>query len=224
MKFNLKRQVIDKSVINVVKRQKNSADLDMQPLTRKNLQELRDVEEEIEKCGTPKRFVIRKLPGKIGSGVFLHPEAKPILKGEVVAPYAGLVTIVPQNGFDDADYAFDPVTDLILTKEEQKKFDPKNKYHPRRLYALKLDALKKGNFTRFVNHSAKPNVIAYLASTEQCPYQIIYFAKRKILPGEQLLVSYEDGENNYWKPLGITPFPMTARTFQLNQQLKVVKG
>lgn len=146
MKYRLKTQIIDKAIIEVVKRQKKNSELDLQPLTKKNLKELAAVQKEIEKFGLPKKFVIRKLPGKIGSGVFLHPQADPIEKGEVIAPYAGVVTIVQQNAMDDADYAFDPVTDLHLTKEEQKKFDPKHKYHPRRLYSLKLDALKKGKF------------------------------------------------------------------------------
>lgn len=222
MKFNLKEQIISKEIINLISRQKLDEELDMHQMSRKNLKELKAVLQGIEENTVPKNLVVRKLPGKIGSGVFLHPNAKPMERLEVVAPYAGVVTVMPQFNFDDADYAFDPVTDLRLTKEEQKFFDPKNKYHPKRLYALKLDALKKGNFTRFLNHSSKPNVIAYLVSTKENPYQIIYFAKRKILPGEQLLVSYEDGENNYWGPLGITPFPMTARTFQIDASLKVI--
>jgi hypothetical protein len=222
MKFRLKSQIIDPKIVKVIARQKRNKDLDMQILSKKHLKQLEKVTQEIGAHAVPERFVVRKLPKKIGKGVFLNPRAKKIKKGDLIAPYAGLVSIIPQSTFDDADYAFDPVLDLTLTREEQKLFDPKNKYHPKRLYAVKLDALKQGNFTRFVNHSYKPNVIAYLASTKENPYQIIYFAKKDILPGEQLLVSYEDGDDNYWKPLGITPFPMTARTFKINANLRII--
>lgn len=215
MKFNLKRQIIDKDIIKVVQRNWKTEDLDPYKLTRKNLKELKQVFEQIEKWTLPKYLVKKKLEGKLGYGIFLSPKADPIERGQVIAPYAGEVSIVPQNDSDDADYAFDPVTDFRLTKEEQKRFDPQNRYHPRRLYALKLDAKKKGNFTRFINHSTKPNVVAYLVSTEAHPYEIIYFAKKKILPGEQLLVCYEDEEKSYWSALGIKPFPMTPRTFRI---------
>lgn len=221
MKFNLKRQVLEEDIIKIVRRKWSHKDLDPCCLTRKNLKELADVFGHIEKWTLPKYLVRKKLKGKLGYGIFLHPAAKPILKGQVIAPYAGEVSVVPQNQMDGADYAFDPVTDLLLTKEEQKRFDPKNRYHPKRLYALKLDAAKKGNFTRFINHSAAPNVVAYLVSTRSNPYEIVYFAKKTIQPGEQLLVCYEDEEKSYWGALGIKPFPMTPRTFRLDPSLKV---
>lgn len=195
--------------------------LDPYVLTKKNRGELASVLTEIERSTLPKNLVRKKLRGKLGFGIFLHPKAKPILKGQLIAPYSGEVSIVAQNQDDDACYAFDPVVDFHLTKEEQKKFDPKNRYHPRRLYALKLDAAKTGNFTRFINHSSKPNVVAYLVSTRANPYEIIYFAKKTIQPGEQLLVSYEDEEKSYWGILGIKPFPMTPQTFKLNTSLKL---
>lgn len=221
MKYALKRQIISDEIINVVLRNWKSKDLDPYRLTKKNFTELAEVLEQIGQFGLPKYLVKKKLQGKIGHGIFLHPEAKPILKGQVIAPYAGEVTVVQQNAEDDADYAFDPVTDMRLTREEQKRFDPKSRFHPGRLYALKLDASKQGNFTRFINHSEKPNVVAYLVCSPSHPYEIIYFAKKNILPGEQLLVCYEDDEACYWGALGITPFPMTPRTFKLDKDLNI---
>lgn len=222
MKFNLKRQFVSNDIIKVVFRNYKHKDLDAYRLSKQNLNELSKVLSDIEKETIPKKFVLKKLPGKLGSGIFLHPEAEPILKGEVIAPYAGEISLVVQNQEDDACYAFDPVADIRLTREEQLKFDPKNRYHPKRLYSLKLDAAKKGNFTRFINHSSKPNIVAYLVSSRANPYEIIYFAKRKIQPGEQLLVSYEDDEKSYWGVLGIKPFPMTPRTFQIDKKLKLI--
>lgn len=224
MRFNLKRQIISEEIISIVFRQRKKKDLDPYRMTKKNLEELEAVLYEIEQSALPKYLVRKKLEGKLGYGIFLHPQAKLILKGQVIAPYAGEVSIVPQNQMDDADYAFDPVTDFRLTKEEQARHDSKNNYHPRRLYALKLDAAKKGNFTRFINHSSKPNVVAYLVSSRDNPYEIIYFAKKNILPGEQLLVCYEDGEKSYWGALGIKPFPMTPRTFKVDSNLKIIRS
>lgn len=224
MKFNLKRQILEEDIIKIVLRKWKDEDLDSHQLTKNNLKELAEVFEQIEQSTLPEYMVKKKLSDKLGYGIFLHPKAKPLLKGQVIAPYAGEVSVVPQNQSDDADYAFDPVSDLYLTKEEQQRFDPKNRYHPRRLYSLKLDAGKKGNFTRFINHSEKPNVVAYLVSTPSHPYEIIYFAKKKILPGEQLLVCYEDEEKSYWSALGIKPFPMTPRTFRIDLSLKLQKA
>ncbi len=223
MKYDLKRQVVSKDIVKTVFRVRKNKDLQPYRLTKKNLEELDRVLIEIEERALPQYLVRKKLKGKLGFGIFLHPEAEPIEKGQLIAPYSGEVSIVPQNKADDADYAFDPVNDLLLNKEEQKKFDPKSTYHPRRYYSLKLDAAKKGNFTRFINHSEKPNVVAYLVSTRKNPFEIIYFAKKTIHPGEQLLVCYEDGEKSYWGALGIEPFPMTPRTFILDSSLHVVK-
>jgi hypothetical protein len=221
MKFNLKRQVITEEIVKIVLNTWTHKDLEPYRLTKKNLNELDDVCRQIEQWALPKNFVRKKLPGKLGYGIFLKPDAEPILKGSLIAPYAGEVSIVAQNEEDDADYAFDPVTDFYLTKEEQGRFDPKNRYHPRRLYALKLDAKKQGNFTRFINHSEKPNIVAYLVSTKMNPFEIIYFAKKTIRSGEQLLVSYENGEKCYWSALGIKPFPMTPKTFRISTQSRL---
>jgi hypothetical protein len=90
---------------------------------------------------------------------------------------------------------------------------------------LKVDGFKKGNFTRFINHSEKPNVVAYTLAVPANPYglvpvpiEVIYFAKKTIYPGEQLLVSYEEGEKCYWGAQAAKPFPMTPKTFRLSEK------
>jgi hypothetical protein len=117
----------------------------------------------------------------------------------------------------------------LLTQEEQKKFDPKSKYHPTRLYSLKLDALKKGNFARFINHSEKPNVVAFMMALpkntlglEPMPVEIIYCAKKTIRPGEQLMVSYEDGEKSYWGVAKIKPIVVLPNSYTLDDSLKLI--
>jgi hypothetical protein len=191
-------------------------------LTKKLLSQIALVCEEICKAGIPSYLVVMKLKGKLGHGVFLRPDAKPILKGEIIAPYSGNVYIAQQNHGQGSDYAFSLVSDIALTKEEHALFDPKSKYHPRRLYSIDLDAEKEGNFTRFINHSAKPNVEAQMMripknglGLKSAHFEIIYTAKKKILPGEQLLICYEGEDKSYWGALNIKPFPMTPQTFKL---------
>ena len=180
----------------------------------------------IKKYTFPKNLIRKKLKNNLGYGIFLTPGSKPILRGEVIAPYSGILSIVASNDPNDTGYMFELLSNIHLNKEEQLLLHPNRKYHPKRLYSLQLDALKKGNFTRFINHSEKPNVIAHLLSSSGkngALVEVIYIAKRKIRPGEQLLVSYEhDGENNYWGPAKIKPFPMTPQTFTLAKNLKIL--
>ena len=53
--------------------------------TKNNLKELAVIAREIREGGLPKYLVRMKLKGRLGYGIFLHPEAKPIMKGGVIA-------------------------------------------------------------------------------------------------------------------------------------------
>lgn len=199
--------------------------------SKKQLIEIAEIAKTIQKKGLPKYLICKKLSDKLGYGIFLHPDAEPILKGQVIGCYSGEVSLVPQNLDCDGSYAFTPIENIHLTKNEQALYDKKRRFHPRRLYSLMVDAIKKGNFIRFINHSDKPNIIADLLAIPKNPYgldptpiEVVYIAKKTIRPGEQLLVSYEDGEQCYWKPLNITPFPMTAKTFRLNASLEIIQS
>lgn len=220
MEFKLPRQKISQKLIGFAYKKMRKEKF---PSASKNqLTQLARVSEEIQKEGLPSYLVLKKLKGKIGYGIFLHPQAKPILKGEVVAAYAGEVYLAPQNQGESSDYAFSLLGDLVLTREEQllsKTFYP---YHPRRLYSLDLDADQTGNFTRFINHSEKPNIEAHLLKTSSDGFELLYLAKKIIRPGEQLLVSYEGEGKSYWGALQIKPFPMTPQTFRLDEKLKLV--
>ena len=228
MEFKLPRlkisQILNHFASKKIKKQK----IYVPRITKKNLNEIAAITRVIERGGLPKYLVLKKLKGKLGHGIFLHPEAKPILKGEAIAPYSGEVLIGPQNFGESSDYMFSLITDLVLTKEEQRLLDPKAKYRPRRVYSIDLDADKQGNFTRYINHSEKPNVEALLlkipansVGLQPAPFEMIYVAKATILPGEQLLVCYEGEDKSYWSALGIKPFPMTAKTFRIDSTLKI---
>ncbi len=148
----------------------------------------------------------------------------------MIAPYAGIVSISPQQDTDESDYIFELIGKFPLSWKEQVLFSKQLPYHSRRHYSINLDALEEGNFTRFINHSEKPNIVAHLMRTPPnelgvppSPLQVVYSAEKKILPGEQLLVCYEDGEKSYWAPLAIKPVPVDpSQTFQLDRSLKIL--
>lgn len=228
MNFKLPRPIFPEEMSRILSREICRQRIVVMRLSTKRLKELESVCKEIEKEGLPKYLVCKKLPKKLGSGIFLHPDAKPILKGQVIASYAGEVSLVPQTDQEDGSYAFEPLDKIHLTNEEQFLFHKKCTYSSRRNYSLMIDALKKGNFTRFINHSGQPNIVAHLCKVPTNSYgldpasiEVIYFAKKTILPKEQLLVSYEEGGKTYWGASKIKPFSMTAKTFQLTASLKV---
>jgi len=53
-------------------------------------------------------------------------------------------------------------------------------------------------------------------------FELVYVAKKTIRPGEQLLVCYEGEDKSYWGPLKIKPFPMTPKTFMLNESCEII--
>jgi hypothetical protein len=232
MKYKVPRPIIGQELLHIVHREIKKQEIPIARISKRNLKELADVSQAIEKHGIPKYLVCKKLGHGLGRGIFLHPKARPILRGQIIASYAGEISITPQHEPDDGSYAFAPLERFYLNKKEQALFDKKKAYHPRRLYSLKLDAFKRGNFTRFINHSERPNIFADTLKIPTnsfglvpTPIEIIYVAKKTIHPGEQLLISYEDGEKSYWHASKIKPFPMTPKTFSLSSslQLKTIK-
>lgn len=228
MKFKLSRQIISEEIRKIVVKEVRKQKIYLLRATKNELKELAEISQAIKTHGLPKNLVCKKLPGGLGHGIFLHPKAQPILRGQIIAPYSGEVSFVPQNVPDDSLYAFEPLSNIHLTKEEQARFDAKRSYHPGRHYSMHVNALKKGNFTRFINHSDKPNVVADLYRIPSNPYglspspiEVFYLAKKKIHPGEQLLVCYDGDSKSYWGALGIKPIPITPKTFQLDSSLKV---
>jgi hypothetical protein len=232
MRFRLPSQIINQEMRRIVSEEVRKQKVDVLRATRNNLKEIAEVSRAIVKHGLPKNLICKKLPGTLGYGIFLHPRAKPISKGQIIAPYAGETSFVPQNlPDDDALYAFEPLSNILLTKEEQSRFDGKRCYHPRRFYSMYVDALKKGNFTRFINHSEKPNLVAEFFRIPSNPYglnpspiEVIFLAKKTIRPGEQLLVCYDGDDNSYWGALDIKPVPITPKTFQLDSSLNVIRA
>lgn len=226
MKFKLTRQIVAPEMRKIISREMRRQKLTVPRVTRKELKELAEICREIEASGLPAYLVCLPLGSDLGKGIFLRPSAAPIKKGSVIGSYAGAVSLIVQNRPDDGSYAFTPVEDILLNKKEQELFDKASSYYsPKRLYSFKVDGFKKGNFTRYINHSEKPNVVAYTLSVPSNPFglvpspiEVIYFAKKTIYPGEQLLVSYEEGEKCYWGAQSVKPFAMTPKTFRLSDK------
>ena len=229
MKFKLPRQTIDPEINRIVSREVREQKLHVFRANKSELKEIAEMCRAIRKSGLPKHLVCKKLPDGLGYGIFLHPKAKPIEKGEIIAPYSGKTSFVPQNIPDDSVYAFAPLDNIILTKDEQAQFDPERRYRPRRIYQLNVDGERQGNFTRFINHSEKPNIVADLYrigpnsyGLEPSSLEVLYIASKKIHPGEQLLVCYEGDDKSYWSVLNIKPAPITPKTFRLDSSLKLI--
>ncbi len=228
MKFKLPRQILNKEMIKIISIKIREQDVYILKASKKQLKKMATITSQIKRKALPKHLILKKLPHPLGYGIFLHPKAKPLVKGEWVAPYSGEVSFVPQYLPDDAVYAFAPISDIQLTQKEHALLDQKQSFHPTRLYQLNIDAAKKGNFTRFINHSDKPNIVAEFFKIPSnsyglfpSPLEVVFMAKKTIHPGEQLLVCYEGDGPSYWSALGIKPLPMGPKTFYLNEQLKL---
>ncbi len=229
MKFKLPRSNIGQELIIFITQELRRLKKVVPKVTKNNLEEMATICRAIEETGLPSYLALKKLPRDLGYGIFLRPDAKPILKGQMIAPYSGKFYLAPQFEPDDSDYAFAPLSQIRLSKEDHEIFGGDRPWHPRRYYEILVDAAKMGNFTRFINHSAKPNVIADEFAVPSnsygltpAPIEIVYMARKTIHPGEQLLVCYEGEADSYWGVVGIKPLPIVPRTFRLDASMKVI--
>jgi len=67
-----------------------------------------------------------------------------------------------------------------------------------------IDAERKGNFTRFINHSSQPNLGLQSVYWRGMP-RMIFVALKEISPGTQLTFDYGA---HFWKEAGQTPQPI----------------
>src|SRR5688572_11376854 len=116
MKFNLSRPFLKQEISQIISKELIKQKIGVYRLTKNHLKELIEILEAIERDHLPKYFVRVKLSQELGYGIFLHPEAKPILKGQVIAPYAGEISLLPQNAPDDSTFAFDLLSGILLDK------------------------------------------------------------------------------------------------------------
>ena len=126
---------------------------------------------------------------QVGYGAYAE---SPIKKGQMVCEYVGVIE--PEIYGEDNLYLWDYPTVLHeLTPAGRKK-----------KIAFCINAEKKGNVARFINHSLRKyqNV-----GIEIIPYRnewhVVYIAQKDIAKGEQLLTYYG---MQYWRDRNIVPF------------------
>jgi hypothetical protein len=125
---------------------------------------------------------VKHVSAEVGAGVFAR---SPIAKGAFLGEYAGeLRFLMPSQMFAFAEgnpYAFELSGEL-----------------PWKRGMAMVDSRERGNFTRFLNHSYRPNLDVQQVLTKD-GYHTIFLALRDIEPGEQLMFNYG---RHYWKGRG----------------------
>lgn len=76
------------------------------------------------------------------------------------------------------------------------------------LTSLYINAKQIGNFTRFINHSDKPNVISKQVY-DGSMWHMILVASQNILQDKQLFIDYGTG---YWEARGIKPIDLQSNS------------
>lgn len=141
-------------------------------------------DEEIQ-TGSRVKVSVRFIDSKIGFGVFAEQR---IASCSFVGEYTGIVKEKKQHEGRHNSYGIRyPVWEI-----NKQKFI--------------IDAEKKGNFTRFMNHSTKPNLGLYSVYWRGIP-RLILVALKEIAEGEQLMFDYGA---SFWKESEVEPLPLSC--------------
>lgn len=155
----------------------------------------------------PLSLQLAEVHPKVGTGIFLKSSEKSIEIGSFIGVYAGVKELVEEEPGFTSSYAYNIAKGISL-KESQDRC------------AIQVNALNTGNFTRFLNHSSlQPNIKPLLSKLPGGRVEILFFALKKINPGEQLLVDYGD---QYWRTFNLDPMNMIPTSFMLNPFGKVI--
>ena len=96
MRFNLPRQVINQEIKRIISQERcGNRKCLLYALHEKKPERARGDCGNDRKTGPSGTPGPQKLPHDLGHGIFLHPDAAPILKDQVIGPYAGELSIVP---------------------------------------------------------------------------------------------------------------------------------
>ena len=116
---------------------------------------------------------LRWINSEVGWGVFAERDLKPL---ELIGEYTGVVRKRKRKDQKNS-YCFE----VAVAKGESTRYV--------------IDAESQGNLSRFLNHSARPNLSSALALIDGFPH-VIFYTKRFIAQGEQLCYDYGP---DYWK-------------------------
>jgi hypothetical protein len=123
---------------------------------------------------------IRFIDNQIGFGVFAQER---IYSCAFVGEYTGVLTKKPGRIQPEQKHSFA----YTIWNTKKRKFT--------------LNAEKQGNFTRFINHSKKPNLSLQSIYWRGIP-RVVFIALRNIAEGEQLTFDYGA---SFWKECGELP-------------------
>ncbi len=123
-------------------------------------------------------------------GVFADADIK---RGDMVCEYTGILCR-DDNDDEENGYIWDYPTSLYEHVEGKKR---------RKKIKYCIDALKSGNFARFINHTIRKyqNVGVQMVPRNNL-WHVIYIAKKDIKKGQQLLTYYG---TQYWRDRQIVP-------------------
>lgn len=161
---------------------------------------------EVRDLGLPKSFILKKHP-KIGYGVFTQD--KMVKPKTILGIYTGKLILIRVDSEEENEslYVYGIEEEVSLTRHQYNRlmkegFIPKSrkKFDPEEKFEITLDAEKEGNWTRFINHSDRPNCAVELRKIHVCEDGYIVLpmiiSKRKIMPHTQVTTSYG---SDYWK-------------------------
>lgn len=143
----------------------------------------------IKKTTAP--VMIKKINDLLGYGVFAQES---IAADAVVGEYTGTIVEFSQvygRSLDDTKFVME-LGPFGVDKVSDIRYD------------LYIDAKKRGNFTRFINHSYRPNLTEKLVFANGL-WHIMLIAKASVDAGTQLSIDYG---SLYWEARKITPIDL----------------
>lgn len=156
----------------------------------------------METSGIPEKLALLKINEELGCGVFAKQNIEP---KEFIGIYSGLFELIQENNDQNNEYAYDVTEGILKQFLSSLNLDDDGSG----VYFLRTNALKAGNFTKYINHSNSPNVDTKLRKIDN-HIQILLFALKPIQQGCQLFLDY--GEE-YWKKMGIKPKELNDSTY-----------
>ncbi|MBM3206997.1 MAG: SET domain-containing protein [Chlamydiae bacterium] len=178
---------------------------------------------DLKTYGIPPFLELKEVNEYMQTGVFLKPDAKGIKKGSFIGIYTGEYEIVLETETKGNHYAYDVAPGISIQKGLLKFVRSKGKnLSTKEKYSIQTNAVNKGNFTRYINHSSvDTNIEAMTRKLPDGTIEVCLFTTKKILPGEQLLSSYG---GQYWSVLPIIPEPIYAKSYTLSSDGKIIKN
>ena len=181
------------------------------------------VNEEIVSIGHPPNLQLAYVDPTVNTGVFLQCKEKPIQRGTFIGIYTGHYELVEGDIATGTSYAYDVAQDISLQKKDLVHLTyPQKSLEKKISFSIQTNAMNKGNFTRYINHSSlNNNIEAVVSKFLDGRIEVLLFALKKIAPGEQLLSNYG---GQYWKALGVIPDDMSPKTYLITSSGSLKRG